>query len=255
MSREHSLFEYEGEGGEVVLRFEAGKKRKYECGVFAVDLKLRGEATGYKAVFEKKEFVAIVGSGYSIVPNCVAERRFEEVVTKLGYEIEKTERSLGRIWVIARNGDRWLFMRNAIDGSSALRIEPGVTVMYGNIEAVLMLPGLYRKHTQGIDKLIGEGFEEHVREAIAMADEINEELSQVWDEEVRGEVLELLLSALPKKYVEGLSMWLSSAGKTNGAVITYIARKIFAEAEASMDRKRQLYRMLLAPFEIFEFLR
>lgn len=250
------LIAYAGRGArpKVQLVFENLGEEDWGYGVKTIILGLNGKSTGYKAVFNKGKFVAIVGIKYRVLPNEQAVEIIEPILKEHDFKIKWKDDDGVRLFIRAERSDGYgVVFRNAIDGSSAFRIYVTVPGKYFNAARILVAK-IYAKHydrsLENTIKAVKHFFSEEYMRLVKVIEETLEELERA---EVTKEYLELLEDKLPRKYLHGARYVAKKYGNPR-AVLEYVAKNIWY-ARVDDDYKITLFRTLLeltaAAFEFF----
>jgi hypothetical protein len=220
----------------LVVEFSVREKQIVSHGYVEKYLDYQGERTKYKAVLKDGKLVGIVGTGYKVIPN-----EFLDELLKKVFESEKVESAFEGWRYAAMVGDDVLVV-NSVNATLAFKAFAvvGQGVLVGS-----KVQNIYRRHTPKF-----EVTEESLKAAIEAIREAKKEY-EAWLAKMEQykasenlELIEALLSKLPKKYGNGILERVKlEKDLTIKWVYEQIARKIWS-AELGLMSKLRYYSLL-----------
>jgi len=180
---------------EIQIKVDVEKVRDVGFGVAEAYLYYDGEATKRKMVLRNGKFVAIVSDKYSVIPNEYVDKLVDQIVAERQWRkrVVYEGRNKEKYYAFIQNGDIRYLVRNAIDGSTSLKV-------YVFRDYIAIPVKLKRKHVGVRMEKVAGLIQEFLAEADKVVQKFDEFLEEITKKEANvKDVREVLSAILPRK--------------------------------------------------------
>lgn len=211
---------------------EHGYKEKY--------LRYNGEPIDYKAIIKDGKLIALVKSGYKLIPNETFINSIKSIAEEKQYRFASKIVGTRAVAILAKNGTSLMFT-NSVDGTLAVQ----GFVLVGN--AMFKSKSVYRRHTSNM-KVLDElrEYVETVEGEVEKWKTFYEQMHMTPIDDKKSEMLKEMLenSRLPKKYTKSVLYGLvAKTLKSVGELYDVVSRQIWG-ADVDIRTKITLYKEL-----------
>lgn len=230
-----------------VAEFDVEKEVEIRHGIVEKHLSRLGEKTPFKALVKNEDFVTIVGRRYKVIPNEDFEILCARVADVLGYDYT-IERIGWRSYVHIEGDDFGLVCGNSIDSSMGLWAD-GI-VKFGGVRAIttkIPVAGyqtIYAKHTNHISDVLSE-FQDVLTGIVEVSEQYRNWILKTKEYkigyELREDIIEMLETDFPKKYVKDAVNILKHRGCDLFELYKPIAESIYGSEKLEVKSKRLLF--------------